>query len=154
LNSVFRIDEGGKFFSKVDCFVYCNHCSIIFLFVKKISKCWDYSLASHFSAFAETKHFSVLRQFREEAVKSLDCSGSEDLIQNLDFMNQLVCYFFKTFRKLSYVCQCNNQILSEIWILIGFKTVNDRCNNEWIALSIDLYDLVFSFEVDGASHQD
>ena len=81
-------------------------------------------------------------------MQSFYCSSSEDLIENLDFMNQLVSYFFETFRKLSYVSECNNQILSEVWILIRFKTINNRCNDEWIALCVDLDDLIFAFKVD------
>jgi hypothetical protein len=81
-------------------------------------------------------------------------SGTEDLIQNFDFFNQLVGDNGKASGELSDVCECDFQIVADSRVLLRCKPFDYRLYDQGVALLADVVnDLIFTFEVDRAAHQ-
>lgn len=157
LYAIFRVDEGRQLFGKVDCFIDRHLYGFIFVFFEQESKSRNHSLARMPKFVAERKSgFIVLRKSGQKAMQCFNSACLEHFIKNLNFVDETFSNLFEAKRKLSHVYQGNFQILAEITelLVVAFQTLNHRLDDVWASVMVSVDDLVLSFKVDRAAHED
>ena len=103
---------------------------------------------------AVLKHGVVLAQLRQEVVQGLDCTSSEDFVQDSDLSQELAGDFREATRQLSNVRESNLEVVAKVREAVIFQTRDDGLNNNWVLLSINLVDdLVLTLQMDGSTHE-
>lgn len=89
-------------------------------------------------------------------MQSLDTSGTENLIQCLNLVRQLMANGQEAIRKLRNVDQSILEVLSQIIMLIlVLQSVDHQSDDSWLFHVVHLInDLFFAIQVDGAAHDD
>ena len=85
-------------------------------------------------------------------MQSLNSSCPKDLIENLDLVDQLKCDFLKSHRQLCNISYGHSEILPKVRVLFGLEAIDHSADNVGTAVVIRIDDLIFAFQVDGATH--
>ena len=135
------VDERRQFFSKVDCLVNGNLCSVLLILLEQNSQCSDHTLAHFDPVVVHVEVFVVLSQLGQEVVQRFDGPGSENFIQNFYFLDKLERDVLEASWQLGNVGKHNLQIASDSLVQVrSLQSAHDRLENKRVLVLVELVD--------------